>query len=49
MEKKKIGILGATSYTGAELLRLLAHHPLLELSFRRLRSAQRRTARCRLS
>jgi len=33
MEKKKIGILGATSYTGAELLRLLAHHPLLELSF----------------
>ncbi len=33
MEKLKIGLLGATGYTGVELLRLLQRHPLLELDF----------------
>ena len=35
MEQKKyrIGILGATGYTGAEILRLMARHPLFELAF----------------
>lgn len=28
---KRVGILGASGYTGAELMRLLAHHPDLEL------------------
>lgn len=27
----KVGIIGATGYTGAELVRLLKHHPLVEL------------------
>lgn len=31
-EKKKIGILGASGYTGAELVRLLLRHPRVELS-----------------
>ncbi len=30
---KKIGIVGATGYTGVELLRLLANHPSVEISF----------------
>ena len=28
----KAGIVGGTGYTGVELLRLLAHHPAVELS-----------------
>lgn len=31
-EKKKIGILGASGYTGAELVRLLLRHPRVELA-----------------
>lgn len=31
--KLKIGILGATGYTGAELIRLLANHPGVEISW----------------
>jgi len=31
--KKKIGIVGATGYTGVELLRILATHPELEISY----------------
>jgi N-acetyl-gamma-glutamyl-phosphate reductase len=31
-EKKKIGILGASGYTGAELVRLLLRHPKVEIS-----------------
>ncbi|ABD88371.1 N-acetyl-gamma-glutamyl-phosphate reductase [Rhodopseudomonas palustris] len=31
MSKKKIGILGASGYTGAELVRLLLRHPKVEL------------------
>ncbi|MGA8611282.1 MAG: N-acetyl-gamma-glutamyl-phosphate reductase [Xanthobacteraceae bacterium] len=30
-QKAKIGILGASGYTGAELLRLLIHHPRVEI------------------
>jgi N-acetyl-gamma-glutamyl-phosphate reductase len=30
-DKVRIGILGASGYTGAELLRLLAHHPAAEI------------------
>ena len=30
-EKKKIGILGASGYTGAELVRLLLRHPRVEI------------------
>ena len=30
-EKKKVGILGASGYTGAELVRLLLRHPKVEL------------------
>ena len=30
---KKIGIVGATGYTGVELLRLLSVHPEVEISF----------------
>lgn len=30
--KTKVGIVGATGYTGVELLRLLAHHPYVELT-----------------
>src|SRR5687768_11276234 len=28
----KIGVVGGTGYSGVELLRLLAHHPLTELT-----------------
>lgn len=31
--KKKIGIVGATGYTGVELLRLLATHPQVDISY----------------
>lgn len=31
MSKKKIGIIGATGYTGSELVRLLVHHPFVEI------------------
>ncbi len=31
MQKKKIGIVGGTGYTGIELLRLLVNHPHIEL------------------
>jgi N-acetyl-gamma-glutamyl-phosphate reductase len=30
--KMKVGILGASGYTGAELIRLLAHHPAAEIA-----------------
>lgn len=30
--KKKVAVLGASGYTGVELIRLLQHHPLLEIS-----------------
>ncbi|ASW74021.1 N-acetyl-gamma-glutamyl-phosphate reductase [Chryseobacterium piperi] len=30
---KKVGIVGANGYTGSELVRLLAFHPMIELSF----------------
>ncbi|MFW6021868.1 MAG: N-acetyl-gamma-glutamyl-phosphate reductase, partial [Guyparkeria sp.] len=29
---KKIGIVGGTGYTGVELMRLLAHHPHVEVA-----------------
>ncbi len=32
-EKKTIGIVGARGHTGVELIRLIAHHPALELVF----------------
>jgi len=32
-QKKKIGIVGARGHTGAELIRLIAAHPALELAF----------------
>jgi N-acetyl-gamma-glutamyl-phosphate reductase len=32
MSKKRIGIVGATGFTGSELVRLLLHHPEVELS-----------------
>ncbi len=31
--KRKIGIVGATGYTGVELLRLLVNHPHIEISY----------------
>ncbi len=31
MHKKKIAIVGATGYTGSELVRILAHHPEVEI------------------
>jgi N-acetyl-gamma-glutamyl-phosphate reductase len=31
MAKKKIGIIGATGYTGSELVRILLHHPEVEI------------------
>ena len=31
MTKKKIGIIGATGYTGSELVRILIHHPEVEI------------------
>lgn len=33
MQKKTIGIVGARGHTGAELIRLIANHPILELSY----------------
>jgi N-acetyl-gamma-glutamyl-phosphate reductase len=33
MTKKKIGIVGATGYTGSELVRILIHHPDIEIVF----------------
>jgi N-acetyl-gamma-glutamyl-phosphate reductase len=30
---KRVGIIGATGYTGEELLRVLAHHPQVKVSF----------------
>ena len=32
MEKKKVGVVGATGYAGAELVRLLLGHPQVALS-----------------
>lgn len=32
MDKKKIGIIGATGYTGSELVRILHHHPHTEIA-----------------
>ena len=32
-DKKTIGIIGARGHTGAELIRLIAAHPALELAF----------------
>ena len=40
--KLRIGILGASGYTGAELLRLLARHPGVDL---RLLTADRQAGR----
>lgn len=33
MNKKKTAIIGAAGYTGGELLRLLVHHPNIEISY----------------
>ena len=30
---KKVGIIGGSGYTGGELIRLVLHHPTLELDF----------------
>ncbi len=38
MKKIKAGILGAAGYTGGELLRILIHHPLVEIEFAHSRS-----------
>lgn len=35
---KKVGIVGATGYTGGELIRLLVHHPMVEIDFLYTRS-----------
>ncbi|MDA3860122.1 MAG: hypothetical protein PF445_02760, partial [Melioribacteraceae bacterium] len=32
MTKKKIGIIGATGYTGSELVRILTNHPDVEIT-----------------
>ena len=32
MDKKKIGIIGATGYTGSELVRILTNHPDVEIT-----------------
>ncbi len=32
MDKKKIGIIGATGYTGSELVRILTNHPGIEIT-----------------
>lgn len=32
MDKKKIGIIGATGYTGSELVRILTNHPAIEIT-----------------
>ena len=33
VEKVKVGVLGASGYTGAELVRLLLRHPRVEIAF----------------
>jgi N-acetyl-gamma-glutamyl-phosphate reductase len=33
MEKIRVGIIGAAGYTGGELIRILLHHPLVEICF----------------
>jgi len=33
MHKIKVGIIGAAGYTAGELIRILIHHPLVEISF----------------
>src|SRR5690606_11971483 len=33
MEKTKVGIIGSAGYTGGELLRILIHHPDVEIVF----------------
>jgi N-acetyl-gamma-glutamyl-phosphate reductase len=33
MERKTVGIVGARGHTGAELIRLIARHPALELAY----------------
>src|SRR5579859_7158110 len=33
MKRRTVGIVGARGYTGAELIRLIATHPALELAF----------------
>jgi N-acetyl-gamma-glutamyl-phosphate reductase len=33
MSKTSVGIVGARGHTGAELIRLIAHHPVLELAY----------------
>lgn len=32
MKKKKIGIIGATGYTGSELVRILKYHPFIDIA-----------------
>ncbi len=32
MQKKKVGVIGATGYTGSEIVRILARHPGVELA-----------------
>ena len=41
-EKAKIGVLGASGYTGAELVRLLIRHPRVEIV---LLTAERRAGK----
>jgi N-acetyl-gamma-glutamyl-phosphate reductase len=33
MKRAKVGIVGAAGYTGGELIRILLHHPLVDLVF----------------
>lgn len=40
MDKIKVGIVGATGYTGGELIRLLTQHPKVEIDFCYSRSKQ---------
>ena len=42
MTTLRVGILGASGYTGAELVRILAHHPAVEMS---LLTADRRAGK----
>lgn len=32
MKKKKVGVIGATGYTGSEIVRILTHHPEVEIA-----------------